>query len=126
MSITKLRKMMTLVWDLQVLEELGGRGSFFGMQHVFEEILEEEHIKIDGEEEGMYRYKGMEQYGNIVSPNAVSATFKRCRKDYSFTREEFESLSKWYSERDYGPDTKILGLCLKWSLEDELKEETHE
>ena len=95
---------------------LGGRDSFFGMMEIFEIILEEEHTK--EEETGMYRFKGMEQYGNIVSINRTYDTVKRCIEELNFTKEEFDKLIDWYSGRKYGPDTQVLALAIQWCIKD--------
>lgn len=102
--------------QIDKVDRLGGRDSFFGMMEIFEIILEEEHSKDN--ETGMYRFKGMEQYGNIVSIPRVYDTVTRCIEELNFTKEEFDKLIKWYSGRNYGPDTKILALAISWCLKD--------
>jgi hypothetical protein len=105
--------------QINTVDRLGGRDSFFGMMEIFEIILEEEHEK-DPEEpkSGMYRFKGMEQYGNIVSIPQVYDTVKRCIEELDFTKDEFDKLINWYKGRNHGPDTQILALAIEWCLKD--------
>lgn len=112
-SILKMSK------QINTVDRLGGRDSFFGMMEIFEIILEEEHEK-DPEEpkSGMYRFKGMEQYGNIVSIPQVYDTVKRCIEELDFTKDEFDKLINWYKGRNHGPDTQILALAIEWCLKD--------
>jgi len=74
-SIQNILKMSRQIGKVDLL---GGRDSFFGMMEIFEIILEEEHSKEN--ETGMYRFKGMEQYGNCLlytSPSPRDRTRSR-------------------------------------------------
>ena len=104
-------------FDIERVYRLGGRTSFLGMLEIFEIILKEEHEKND-KETGMYRFKGMEQYGNIVSPKSTYLAIDTCVKELKFTKEEFDKLIDWYKDRNYGPDTRILSLVIGWCLKD--------
>lgn len=113
-----LRKILSMSRDIHRVDKLGGRDSFFGMMEIFEIILKEEHEKDPNEpHEGMYRFKGMEQYGNIVSPDCVYSTVKRCVETLKFTKDEFDQLIKWYKYRD-SIDCVVLHLTIKWAIKD--------
>jgi hypothetical protein len=85
------------------------------MLEIFHILLEEEHLK--DPDEGMYRYKGMEQYGNIVSIPRIYDAIEVCIKEYDFTKSEFNKISDWYKDRPT-PDCKILYLVIGWCLKD--------
>jgi len=107
-------KIMKITRSLDKLNKLGGRDSFFGMQHIFEEILYEAHKKAGETCNGMYCFHGMEEYGNIVSPEAVKNAYEICKNEYGFTNEEIQSLVDWYKGRSI--DASILSVCLKVEL----------
>ncbi|MEI8007756.1 MAG: hypothetical protein WCI48_16230 [Bacteroidota bacterium] len=109
-------KIQKLLGHINRIEKMGGRGSFFGLLEIFEIIMEEEHSKDN--ETGMYRYKGMEQYGNIVSITRIYDTVKRCVEELQFTKDEFDCLIDWYKGRMYGPDTQITALVIGWCIKD--------
>jgi hypothetical protein len=111
-----LLKILNMSRQIMTVDRLGGRDSFFGMMEIFEIILKEEHDKLG--ETGMYRFKGMEQYGNIVSIPQTYDAVKRCIDELKFTKEEFDKLINWYKGRDHGPDTSILALAIEWCIKD--------
>jgi len=111
--LAKIQKMM---FQIARVDKMGGRGSLFGLMEIFEIYLAEEHEKDN--ETGMYRFKGMEQYGNIVSIPRIYDTVQRCVEELNFTKEEFDKLIDWYSGRKYGPDTQILALAIGWAIKD--------
>lgn len=98
------------------IEALGGSDSFFGYKTIFEELLLEEHEKTRDADGGMYRYKGMEQYSNIVSPIPCQAAMKRFL-EYGHPVDRLIKLADWYEKRSI--DTATLSLFIKWYIEDE-------
>jgi hypothetical protein len=90
-------KLVELRRQLATFDALGGRESFFGMKFIFELIVKEQHEKLD--ETGMYRYKGMEQYGNVVHPECLIEAIAICARDFCFTGEDFQKLQRWYGGR---------------------------
>lgn len=115
----ELSEIFKMSYQIQRVDKLGGRDSFFGMMEIFEIILEEEHEKDPNEpKEGMYRFKGMEQYGNCVSIPCSYNAVKRCVEELNFTKEEFEKLINWYKGRNHGPDTQVLALAIEWCIKD--------
>jgi len=106
-------------FQIERVERMGGRGSLFGLLEIFQIILAEEHEKDPDEPKtGMYRFKGMEQYGNCVSIKCIYSTVQRCADELNFTKDEFDKLINWYDGREYGPDTKILALAIGWAIKD--------
>lgn len=115
----ELQEILKMSNQIRRVDKLGGRDSFFGMMEIFEIILEEEHEKDPNEpKEGMYRFKGMEQYGNCVSIPCSYNAVKRCVEELDFTKEEFEKLINWYKGRNHGPDTQVLALAIEWCIKD--------
>jgi len=112
----ELHEILEMSKQINRVDRLGGRDSFFGMMEIFEIYLKEEHDKLG--ETGMYRFKGMEQYGNIVSIPQVYDTVKRCIDELHYTKEEFDKLIDWYKGRNHGPDTAVLALAIEWCLKD--------
>ena len=108
-----MNKIRKYLFQIEKLRRLGGRDSFFGMMEIFEIYLSEEHEKDN--ETGMYRFKGMEQYGNIVSIPRTCDAIDRCVKELHFTKNEFDKLIDWYSGKP-SPDTKTLALIIEWNL----------
>jgi hypothetical protein len=90
-------ELVSLRYQLATFDALGGRESFFGMKFIFELTVKEQHEKL--EQAGMYRYKGMEQYGNIVQPDCLIEAIAICAREYGFTGEDFQKLQRWYGGR---------------------------
>jgi hypothetical protein len=101
--------------SLYRLEKLGGPDSFFGMMHVFQELLLEEHDKVGEAFNGMYSFHGMGQYGNIISWVPVVLAIKQFLA-LGHTIERLESLRDWYQGDARQPDEKLLGAYLKMAL----------
>jgi hypothetical protein len=84
--------------DMRTFDKLGGSDSFFGRLHVFSFLLMEEHSKA-GESDrsrGCYRYKGMNQYGNIVSYHPSLKASERFVKEMGYTIENLKEIEKWF------------------------------
>jgi len=115
-TIANIQKMR---FQIERVSRMGGRDSLFGLKEIFQIILAEEHEK-DPEEpkDGMYRFKGMEQYGNIISLQCTYNAVQRCYEELNFTKEEFEKLINWYDGRRHGPDTVLLALYIQWAIKD--------
>ena len=117
--MNELLNILEMSRQISRVDKLGGRESFFGMMEIFEIFLKEEHEKDPDEpKDGMYRFKGMEQYGNLVSIDCTYKTVKRCIDELNFTKEEFDKLIDWYSGRKHGPDTQVLALAITWCIKD--------
>jgi hypothetical protein len=113
-----LKNMQKMHFQMLLVEKLGGRDSFFGMKEIFEITLKEEHEKDpENPKTGMYRYKGLWQYGNIVLPNCVKSAVKRCVEELKFTKEEFDKLLDWYDRKD-SPDVIVVYFYMKYAIED--------
>lgn len=113
-----LRKILSMSRDIHRVDKLGGRDSFFGMMEIFEIILKEEHEKDpENPKTGMYRYKGLWQYGNIVLLPCVKSAVKRCVEELKFTKEEFDKLLNWYDRKD-SPDVIVVYFGIKWAIQD--------
>jgi hypothetical protein len=116
MSLDKFHEINKIRRQILRVDKLGGRDSFFGLKEIFEIILAEAHEK--EQETGMYRFKGMEQYGNLVSIPCTYDAVTRCVEELNFTKEEFDKLINWYSGRKHGPDTVVLALAIEWCIKD--------
>jgi hypothetical protein len=113
-----LKDMQKMHFQILLVDKFGGRDSFFGMKEIFEIILKEEHEKDpENPKEGMYRYKGLWQYGNIVLPHCVASAVKRCVEEFKFTKEEFDQLINWYDRKD-SPDVIVVYFYIVWTIQD--------
>ena len=109
-----------IIGDIRRFDALGGRDSLFGVKHIYEGVLKEKHIEKGLDKgEGGFRYKGMEQYGNIVSDVAVKGACETCKEAYNFTDKEFRELIAWYGGRK-SVDAIALGLIMDLWLKGEL------
>lgn len=112
-----LKEIQKMRFQIDLVDKLGGRESFFGMKEIFEIILKEEHDKLPEEEKtGMYRFKGMRQYGNIITINCAQNAVRRCVNELKFTKQEFEELLRWYEGRSI--DCVTLYYVIKLTLKD--------
>lgn len=113
--MSELNKILKISRQIHIVDKLGGRDSFFGMLEIFHITLEEEHS--NNSNIGMYRYKGMGQYGNIVSIPRIYDSIEKCVKRYNFTKSEFDKILDWYKDSQT-PDCQILYLVIGWCLKD--------
>jgi len=76
--------------------------NFFGRMDAFEMVLEEEHEKAGetDKELGMYRYKGMQQYGNIVSFEPTYKTMDIIVNEFKWSDKWITELIDWYEIRN--------------------------
>lgn len=81
--------------------------TFSGKKDAFEFVLKEEH-EIDGKTDGgMYSYKGLRQYGNIVSLKPTLKTLDILSKCSWWSTEFVNKLIDWYGAKQ-SIDTFIL------------------
>lgn len=108
---------MKIIGDMHRFDQLGGRDTLFGRAHIFEYLLHEEHEKVGktSSENGMYRFKGIAQYGNIVDYEPTKIAMNRFISDYGFTSEDLGELEEYYNGQVYlgAIDCAVLGVLIK-------------
>lgn len=97
------------------LRSLGGVDTFFGKEHVFGELLHEEHEKAGETNKGCFCFKRLGWYGNIVSFEPTIAAVKAFLA-HGYIREDLERLRDWYSGVNQTLDCLSLGVYLKHIL----------
>jgi len=115
-GLSQAREMLSTAISVEAFERLGGQNTFFGRQHAFESLLADEH-SLNGKADaslGMYRFKGMEQYGNVVGSEEVELAARKFVLDLGYSRDHLAELSRWYLSRlSVGSiDAYTLGLIL--------------
>jgi len=97
------------------LRSLGGVDTFFGKEHVFGELLKEEHERAGETNKGCFCFKRLGWYGNIVSFEPTVAAVKSFLA-HGYIREDLERLRDWYSGSNQSLDCLSLGVYLKHIL----------
>ena len=99
--------------DIHRLSILGGSESLFGKEHIFVSLLRDEHEK-DGLTSGMYCFKGLNQYGNVVSWEPfLRATVSFIK--HGFRGADLEELRDWWGKNS-SIDTACLGAYVSSAL----------
>jgi len=93
------------------LDSLGGSESFFGKEHIFGQLLYEEHEKDGLTDKGCYCFKGLSWYGNIVSWEPTLRAIASFLA-HGHTREDLEALQKWYCGINATLDQRCLSAYL--------------
>ena len=99
--------------DMATFDRLGGSDTFFGRLHVFKYLLKDEHAKA-GETDsakGAYRYRGMMQYGNIVSYEPSMSAAKRFI-EMGYSEQHLMELQKWYRGKNVQGSVDAVALAI--------------
>jgi len=117
--IEKFRKTEVSIHRLDVM---GGTDSLFGKEHIFSQLLHDEHEKAGLTDNGMYCFKGLNWYGNIISWEPTLATIGAFLA-HGFVRADLEALRDWWKGVNQTLDTACLSSYLDSAMKrDDIKE----